>query len=172
MLKKEEENQLLFALNEPIYKIAAAIALFTGLRPNELSTAKIDGNFIVAINSKRKGRKIEYKKIPIIKKLRPFIADGIPQLPSPQLLRRRISAILPTHKLYDLRTTFYTRCKELGVSEHALKEFAGHSLGTLGNAYTDLSDEFLLKEGKNWTFGKTTDPKLTQKFKILLTKIS
>ncbi len=147
-LTKEEEHRLLSSLNEPTYQIATAIALFTGLRPNELSTAKIDGDFIIAINSKRKGRKVEYKKIPIIKKLRPYIIDGIPQLPTPQLLRRRITAILPNHKLYDLRTTFYTRCKEFGVSEHALKEFAGHSLGRLGNAYTDLSDEFLLQEGK------------------------
>ena len=43
------------------------LALYTGLRPNELYTAKIEGNFIVAINSKRKNRKLEYKKIPISK---------------------------------------------------------------------------------------------------------
>ena len=147
-LSKEEEKLLLFSLEEPVYKIAIAISLFTGLRPNELASAKIDGDFIVAINSKRHNKKVEYKKIPISKKLKPFVIDGIPQLPTPQLLRRRFSAILPNHKLYDLRTTFYTRCKELGVSEHALKEFAGHSLGSLGNAYTDLSDTYLLKEGK------------------------
>lgn len=147
-LTKEEENQLFKTLTEPTFLIAAALALYCGLRPNELSTAKISGNFIIAVNSKRKGKKVEYKKIPIIKKLRPFIQDGIPKLPSPQLLRRRISAVLPNHKLYDLRTTFYTRCKEFGVSEHALNEYVGHSLGALGNAYTDLSDEYLLKEGK------------------------
>ena len=152
-LTKEEES-LLLAIKEPTFDVAFAIALYTGLRPNELKTAQIDGDFIIAVNSKRKrignskARKIEYKRIPICKRLIPFLKNGIPKLPTAQLLRRRFKAILPTHKLYDLRTTFNTRCKELGVSDHARMHFMGHSLGALGNAYTDLSEEYLLKEGK------------------------
>jgi hypothetical protein len=34
-----------------------ALALYTGLRPNEYNTAKIEGNFIVAVNSKRKNKR-------------------------------------------------------------------------------------------------------------------
>ena len=147
-LSKDEERLLFARLNEPNFCIAIAIALFTGLRPNELSTAKIDGEFIVAINSKRKNGKVEYKKIPILDRLRPFIQDGIPELPSPQLLRRRVSAALPNHKLYDLRTTFYTRCDEYGLAQPARDEFVGHSAGALTNAYRDLSDEYLLREGR------------------------
>ena len=147
-LSKDEEKLLLTSLIEPDFKIAAAIALYTGLRPNELASAKIDGEFIVAINSKRKNKKIEYKRIPIIDALRPYLANGIPVLPTPQLLRRRVSAALPNHKLYDLRTTFYTRCDEYGVSQPARDEFVGHSGGALTNAYRDLSDEYLLKEAK------------------------
>ena len=49
---------------------------------------------------------------------------------------------------YDLRTTFYSRCLEGGVADIAQRLFVGHSLGELGNAYTDVSDEYLLKEGK------------------------
>ena len=147
-LSKEEEKLLFVRLTEPNFRIACAIALFTGLRPNELSTAKINGEFIVAINSKRKNGKVEYKKIPIIDRLRPFIQDGIPELPTPQLLRRRISTALPNHKLYDLRTTFYTRCDEYGVAQPARDEFVGHSAGALTNAYRDLSDEYLLREGR------------------------
>ncbi len=147
-LSKDEEKLLLTRLIEPDFKIAAAIALYTGLRPNELETAQIKGDFIIAINSKRKNKKVEYKRIPIIDALRPYLKNGIPVLPTPQLLRRRVSAALPNHKLYDLRTTFYTRCDEYGVAQPARDEFVGHSAGTLTNAYRDLSDEYLLREGR------------------------
>ena len=146
-LTKVEEDILLTGLTEYDFRIAVAIALFTGLRPNELATAKIQGDFIVAINSKRKNGKIEHKRIPIINALRPYIENGIPKLPTPQLIRRRITAVLPNHTLYDLRTTFYTRCDEYGVAAPARDEFVGHSAGKLTNAYRDLSDEYLFREG-------------------------
>ena len=68
------------------------------------------------------------------------------------MLRRAVRKALPNHKLYDLRTTFYTRCDEYGVAVPARDEFVGHSLGALGNAYTDLSDEYLLKEGAKFKY--------------------
>lgn len=123
------------------------ILLYIGLRPNELATVKIDGNFIIAVNSKRKHKRIEYNRIPISKMLAPYLAGGdVPNLSSANYLRRKFKEILPGHILYDLRTTFYSRCKECGISEHARNAFMGHSLGALGNAYTDLSDNFLIKE--------------------------
>ena len=145
-LTKEEEKKLLTNTNDAILRNALALGLYTGLRPNEYKTAKIEGKFIVAVNSKRKNGKIEYKKIPITKMLEPYLKDGI-NVPTEKRLRATIRAVLPEHKLYDLRTTFYTRCTECGVAEPAMKEFVGHSFGQLGNAYTDLSDEYLLQEG-------------------------
>ena len=148
-LTKAEETTLFAGLKDDATKIALALGLFCGLRPNEVETAKIEGSFIVAINSKRHHKRTEYKKIPICKRLEPYLANGIPgELPTPQILRRRVKEILPNHKLYDLRTTFYSRCKELGVADAARDEFVGHSLGVLGNTYTDLSDKYLLREGK------------------------
>lgn len=148
----KEEERILFerinALNEQGTIIAIALALFCGLRPNELKTAKISCNFIVAENSKRHNQKTEYKRIPIINRLRTFLKHGIPKLPTPQILRRRVSSALPNHKLYDLRTTFYTRCQECGVSSVARDYFVGHASSRLESAYTDLSDEYLLKEGE------------------------
>lgn len=145
-LTKEEEKKLLANTNDVVLRNALALGLYTGMRPNEYKTAKIEGPFIVAVNSKRKNGKIEYKKIPITKMLEPYLKDGI-NVPTEKRLRAAIRAVLPDHKLYDLRTTFYTRCMECGVAEPAMKAFVGHSFGQLGDAYTDLSDEYLLQEG-------------------------
>lgn len=153
-LTKEEEKLLLNSLKAET-QVAIAIMLFCGLRPNELvhmeNPPVIEGEFIKAINSKRHKKDImdiQYKYIPISVLLRPFLLNGIPKLPTEQQLRKAFNKILPEHKLYDLRTTFYSRCKECGVDQRALDEYMGHSLGKIGNAYTDLSKEFLLLEGQ------------------------
>ena len=152
-LSKEEETKLLTKYAGTKLQSVFALALYTGLRPNEYKTARVDGKFIVAVNSKRKNQKVEYKKIPITKMLAPYI-NGIEEfeIPCKEVLHKRFKEVLPNHILYDMRTTFYSRCKECGIAEHAMKEFVGHSLGALGNAYTDLSDEYLLKEGEKFVY--------------------
>lgn len=147
-LTKKEEKKLLEATAGTEYQLMFAIALYTGLRPNEYETARKEGKFIVAKNSKRKHKKEEFKKIPITPMLKPYM-EGVKEITfyKPYTLREKIKEILPNHILYDLRTTFYSRCIECGVADVAQKLFVGHSLGELGNAYTDVSDEYLLKEG-------------------------
>lgn len=148
-LTKDEEVRLLKETAGTEYQLMFAIALYTGMRPNEFETAKREGDFIIANNSKRKGGKIESKRIPITPMLKPYIKD-IQEFTfyKPYTLREKFNSILPNHILYDLRTTFYSRCTECGITDVAQKLFVGHSLGELGNAYTDVSDEYLLKEGK------------------------
>lgn len=147
-LTKDEEALLLQSLAGTKYRLLFAVALYTGLRPNEYKTARIEGEFVIAVNSKRKTRKVEYKKIPITPMLRPYV-ENVKELsfPGVQYMRDKMKAILPTHILYDLRTTFYTRCKECGVADVAVNEFMGHSQGGLADTYTDLSDEYLIREG-------------------------
>lgn len=149
-LTYKEEEILMLAVKGTPYEVMFALALYTGMRPNEYATAWRDNDFIHCVNSKRKTKKVEYKKIPISPMLRPYL-EGVTEFHFTTLkrMREKMKEILPNHKLYDLRTTFYTRCQECGVAEVARKEFVGHSLGALGNTYTDLSDEFLLKEGEN-----------------------
>ena len=152
-LSKDEERKLLAETAGTPFQLMYAVALYTGLRPNEYGTARIEGAFIIAVNSKRKTKKIEYKKIPVTPMLRPYLANVTElKFSSPDYLRRKFISILPAHKLYDLRTTFYTRCQECGVADVARMEFVGHSLGKLGNTYTDLSDEFLLREGEKFYY--------------------
>lgn len=152
-LSKDEEKMLLESVKGTPQELSFAVALYTGMRPNEYETAVIDGEFIKARNSKRKNGKIEYKKIPITPMLRPYL-DGVDELKfaSVRIMRDRFGKLFPDRRLYDLRTTFYTRCQECNVAPVARDEFVGHSLGELGNTYTDLSDEFLLKEGQKLVY--------------------
>ena len=152
-LTVDEERKLLSETAGTRYQLLFAVALYTGLRPNEYYTARIAGKFIIAVNSKRKNNIVEYKRIPITPMLRPYL-ENVDELHFPRVeyMRDKIKAILPNHILYDLRTTFYTRCQECGVADVARMEFVGHSLGALGNTYTDLSDEFLLREGEKLNY--------------------
>ncbi len=152
-LTKDEEKLLLDDVKNSRYQVLFAIALYTGLRPNEYKTATVDGSFITAVNSKQKNGKIAYKKIPITPMLKPYL-NGVTELKFPRIeyMRDKMKDILPNHKLYDLRTTFYTRCKECGIADVAIKKFVGHSLGGMADTYTDLSDEFLIREGNKLNY--------------------
>ena len=96
---------------------------------------------------------MEYKKIPITPMLAPYV-ENVTELKFhvANRIREKFHSIFPNKRLYDLRTTFYTRCCECGVADVARDEFVGHSHGALGDAYTDLSDEFLLKEGQKLSY--------------------
>ena len=148
-LTLDEERMLLAKTKGTPYQLMFAIALFMGLRPNEYKTAHIDSGFIVARNSKQHDGKEHKKKIPITPMLTPYLI-GINELHfyNVNRIREKYKTILPQHKLYDLRTTFYTRCQECGVSDVARKKFVGHSLGGLADTYTDVSDEYLIKEAQ------------------------
>lgn len=150
---KEEEKILLEQTAGTRYQLMFAVILYTGLRPSEYRTARIKGKFIVAQNKKRKGGKVEYKKIPISPMLRPYLV-GVSEIifANIKTLSCHLKNVLPNHIPYDLRTTFYTRCEECGVSPPARDEFVGHSEGKLHDAYTDLPDEYLLTEGEKLTW--------------------
>ncbi|MDE6966010.1 MAG: hypothetical protein K2O94_03415 [Clostridiales bacterium] len=147
-LTKDEERKLLRMTDGTPYQIMFAVALYTGLRPNEYKTARIENGFVVARNSKQHDGKAHTKRIPISPMLAPYIPDS-KMLPTAHKnsMTVHFKAILPTHKLYDMRTTFYSRCIECGVTDIARKLFMGHTLGRVANAYADPPDEWLLNEG-------------------------
>ena len=149
-----EEIEALFARTRGTeFEVVFALAIYTGLRPNELKTATVEGKMVIAVNSKQRKKETVYKRIPICKRLDTYlktIGGDFSTFPfrNEKYYSMKFPTFCPGHKLYDLRTTFYSKCKELGVAEPALKAYMGHSNGKIGNSYTDLSDRYLLKEGE------------------------
>ena len=91
-------------------------------------------------------------KLEVLEKLNEYDIEKDIREVAAEVIREKFKAVLPNHIVYDMRTTFYSRCKECGIADAARDEFVGHSLGALGNAYTDLSDEYLLKEGTKFYY--------------------
>ena len=151
-LTKSEETELLEKLRTSPYFGMAVIALYTGIRPCEWNSVRLENGFVIAQNRKqKKRRKIVYKRIPISPMLAPYISE----LPADFATRnvsnakKAIKRAMPSHRPYDLRTTFATRCQECGVSEQVVQTFMGHSPSTLlGRVYTKFSDEFLISEAQ------------------------
>lgn len=153
VLTIEEERLLLEKTARTRYQLLFAVVLYTGLRPCEYRTARIEGKFIVAQNRKRKTRIVEYKKIPVTPMLRPYLVDvDTLQFPRIEHIRQKFKSILPNHSLKDLRKTFNTHCEELKIATIARKFFMGHSLNDLDEAYTEPSDDFLLSEGEKFRY--------------------
>ena len=113
-LTRAEELLLLDSCKGSAYEQLFALMLYTGLRPNEVKSAHIEGKFLVAINSKRKDGKIEYKKIPLFSHLINRLNNITEfEIRTENRMRDRFNKILPEHTLKDLRKTFNTRCTEL-----------------------------------------------------------
>ncbi len=164
-LTRDEEIRLLDAYKGTVYEIIYAVMLYTGLRPNEYKTARIEGDFIVAVNSKRKNGKIEYKKIPICSLLRAYL-NNLTELPQRHVcgIRKNYNKLFPLHTLKDLRKTFDTRCVECKVDYYARKKFVGQSVGKLDKTYIGNLDDYLLTEGKKLDAWYILYPKIPQNF--------
>mgnify|MGYP003571423375 CR=1 FL=1 len=150
VLKIDDIKRLMASKNK--YLNYYMIALYTGLRPNEYRKFEIDGEFIKAVNSKRKNGKTEFKRIPIMQELKPFLKGNFANIPQYEQLRTEFKAIMPEFTLKDLRKTFNSRCIECGINDIVRKLWVGHSLGELGKAYTELSDEYFIKEASKFYF--------------------
>lgn len=144
-LTKEEEETLLTACKSR-YRVVFAIYLYSGIRPGEIYSAKIDGKFLICENTKQKDHKLRWKKIPISAKLLPFVEQEIAP-PKLDYIREEFRRILPNHSLKDCRKTFSSRCQECGVNRDVVKMWMGHVLGdVLGKHYTAFTDEYMLQE--------------------------
>lgn len=167
-LSIEEERKLIKELKKEEYKnIRQPIfaMLFFGVRPIEIKSIEIEKDFIKAINAKRKKSKIEYKRIPISIQAKTFINFNKDfKLPCTlDNLNLWLKKILPNHKLYDLRHTFTSRCRE-HVDAELVARWLGHSPQYLiEKTYNHFSDEHQLSEMNKVNYLNDLFPKLFPK---------
>ena len=158
-LTPSEVAVLLEALKRPEftpYKDIFLIMLYFGLRPCEVHTARIENGYLISRNAKRKGGKIEYKKIPICNQAREFLDLSAPikALHRTDVLNRIFKRIMDddTVTQYYLRHTFATVCQQY-VRPDIVDIWMGDSSERLvGRVYTHFSDDFMLKQMQNVIF--------------------
>ncbi|MDE6505629.1 MAG: site-specific integrase, partial [Clostridia bacterium] len=135
--------------NSP-YQRLFMLYLYTGIRRNELHSAKIDDNFItVACGKRRTGQRQQYRKIPIAAGLRQYLPISSEELATANdVLTGNFKKLCPAHHLYDLRHTFTTRAQESGINKTLVDVWTGHkdNRDMTASVYTHFSYEFQLSE--------------------------
>ena len=127
----------------------AYLLYFFGLRPCEVDEeTRLDGDFLIARNRKRKNGKIEYKKIPVPKEAREFIEWDKPLVfhcsgwARDKLFKKLLGD--GENSAYSLRHTFSTTCQEYLKRPDIVDIWMGDSSERLvGRVYTHFSDEFM-----------------------------
>ena len=160
-LNEEELDRLHNRLNLPefsAYKRTFLLMLYFGLRPCEVNEVRFEGDFLIARNAKRKGGKIEYKKIPIPLQARERIAvDGVNDAPHrTDVLNRVFKRVMQDEEItqYYLRHTFATVCQQY-VRPDIVDIWMGDSSERLvGRVYTHFSDEFMRAQMEQVIFHK------------------
>ena len=152
-LSREDEKILLDKFKGHKYEGYIVTMLYTGCRFCELSTVKLEGEFIIVENKKRKGDYIEYKKIPITPMMKPFIPFIGEMKASDRTVSRHFHNLMKGYTMKDLRHTFISRCQMCGVPENVVRLWAGHSpKGITQSVYTHFDDEFLINEGQKVSY--------------------
>ena len=128
------------------------------MRPCEIEdeAPRREGNFLIARNRKRKGGKIEYKKIPI-PKLALELIDWDKPLSFQVSKKPReewFKEILDGKTAYNLRHTFATICQQY-VRPDIVDIWMGDSTTRLvGKVYTHFPDKFMLENMMKVEFPK------------------
>ena len=149
-LSTEQLINFLHEIKKPKYddiRQCAYTMYFFGLRPCELDhDARFENGFLIARNRKRKGGKVEYKKIPVPKEAQGLI-DFERSIALP--FHYNIFAKLMKECLggettsYSLRHTFASLCAEY-VKEEIVELWMGDSPERLvGKVYIHFSDDFM-----------------------------
>ncbi len=154
-IKKEDLYKFLRRIELPEFeriRQSGYLMYFFGLRPCEIDKdTRREGDFLITRNRKRKGGKIEYKKIPIPKQAEGLIDWGDKlTFGASDKTRYKLFTKLFTfgqYTAYNLRHTFSTLCQEAHVAQEVVEVWLGDSPQRLiGKVYTHFSDEFMRGE--------------------------
>ena len=134
------------------YRKLLLLQYYFGLRPIELTDARFDGDFLIALNAKHKtseGDKV-YKKIPIPKQARTHIDTNEPIECNCSLdtLNRVFKKVMEDKEVtqYFLRHTFATTCSQY-VRPDIVDTWMGDSPERLvGRVYTHFPDKFMTNQ--------------------------
>jgi len=161
-----EEQKLVTEIKGRKYELACLLMLYMGGRKVEVlqldeSSFDFENNLIKCHNAKVKGiqREITYRNIPInpmLKKALEPLKNKISELKTVSTLEltKFFKKILPNHNLHELRHTFITRAREMGIDRDIVSLWAGHSSG--GNVtnyiYTHFSMEKQQEAAKKFNY--------------------
>lgn len=152
-----EEFAFLLKLKTSEYELTFVLLLYCGMRRSELASARIEGNYVIVKNSKKRLSEIETeRKIPITPMLARYLQNVSPEEFKKAIgyrgdtLSRNFKQLCPSHHLHELRHTYITRCQECGVAREVVSVWAGHAADhtMTTNVYTHFSEEFMLSEAK------------------------
>lgn len=151
-LPMEEIYSFLERIKNPKFediKQGCYLLYFFGLRPCEVDhETRREGDFLIARNRKRKGGKIEYKKIPIPKQAQGLIDWDKPLTFQCSMYKRDIliKELLDDKTGYSFRHTFSTVCQQY-VRPDIVDIWMGDSPQRLvGKVYTHFPDDFMRKQ--------------------------
>ena len=158
-LTDEQIKAFLKRIRAPRYDVirqAAYVFYFFGIRPCELDEeARFENGFFICRNRKRKGGKIEYKKIPVPKQaqgLIDFDKPIVPPLSYDRWLDLMEEALGDGLTPYNLRHTFASTCAEACRLE-IVDVWMGDSPERLvGKVYVHFKDDFMKNQMNNVVF--------------------
>lgn len=156
-LTYDEEATFLRKLANSPYRLAFVLMLYGGMRRSELATVRIEKNFVIVKNAKKRLSEIETeRKIPITPMLERYL-QSVSEYELKEaigydsdVLTHNFKRLCPSHHLHELRHTFITRAQECGVPREVVSVWAGHAADNTmtSNVYTHFSEEFLLSEAQ------------------------
>ena len=158
-MTEEQIKAFLQRIKEPKFdkiRNCAYVLYFFGVRPCELDhEARFENGFFICRNRKRKGGKIEYKKIPIPEQAQEFIDFDKPlTLPFSYnaFLKYMKDALGDGLTPYNTRHTFASTCAEY-VKEEIVELWMGDAPERLvGKTYIHYNDNFMKSQMQNVHF--------------------